>query len=62
MCGMHYAASETGPILVHLEVEALITEGRKSESVAVTATTMRYPRARTPHMQNIYIVKGTPLP
>ena len=62
MCGMHYGASETGPILVHLEMEALIAECRKPESVAVTVTTMRYPRARTPHMQNIYIVKGTPLP
>ena len=62
MRGMHYEASEKGPIPVHLEMEALITEGRKLESVAVTATTMRYPRARTPHMQNIYIVKGTPLP
>ena len=45
MYGMHYAASETGPIPMHLEMEALITEGRKPESVVVTVTTMRYPRA-----------------
>ena len=61
MCGMHYAVCETGPFPVHLEMEALIIEGRKPESVAVTATPMRYSGTQTPHRQNIYTVKGAPL-